>query len=160
MNADSLVSLSLLGIAATALVFVAGRLSKSPDARDNKAAWPFGMLGILALSVCIMLFQEKGSIAGYGLAYGKPATLQLGETYDLVPSDELYLKLKDKSGSERVYAIDDKLLPPFDRCLIPKLVEQFKYEKHEQLFFVPVSKNPPKTTPPTTPEKTVENEKK
>lgn len=102
-----------------------------------------GVVSFAVLALCVDDLKKKtmarGIAQGEASATGRPAELQIGTTYDVVPADHVYLKLKGPDGEERLYEIDEKLLPPsVDRWLLPKLLQRFKYEKREKLVIVPI----------------------
>ena len=101
----------------------------------------FLLLGAMLIAVTVRMQKE---ISDENLhqtqlnCIGLPRQLEIGKTYDLITTDQVYTKLKGPDGVERVYAIDDKLLPSFDRWILPKLLKRFKFEQKENQEIVPI----------------------
>jgi hypothetical protein len=138
MDIQAFMSLLVFGGVVTLFAFLAGRLSASTDENNSRVALIFAALGIVALIISLVMFDNIAQTA----ENGNPKMLQLGETYEIIPSDEAYLKLKDGIGEERVYAVKIKYLPIE--------VKRFKYEEHRKTLLVP--EDPKSAFPPATSE--------
>ena len=106
----------------------------------------FGIAGaLLLISASVMEFVGVYTWAQTEIQ-GTPSQLEVGATYELVITNEVYAKLKGPDDVERVYAIDAKLIPSLDHWLLPRLIKRFKLEDHtkKQLVIQEIPANDPK----------------
>ncbi len=128
----------IMGIIGAGFFFHAGGVYKNLDEDVPEKRWALGTMGVIFFAMAVVL---ASMVAQYEVRLdmlGTPRQLQLGVTYDVISTDQVYMKLRGSDGIAHVYEIeiDPKLVPGGD----VKLVERFTYD--EQKKFVIVLEDP------------------